>query len=89
MQQAGIDFHNTFAPVMNCSTVRLIIMMAEMAGWESRKINCVLAFFQEPIKSDVYLHLTAVFHVDGEDENGTYFLKFKKRLYGTSQAAEN
>ena len=29
-----IDFPNAFAPVVNWSTVRLIIMMAEMAGWE-------------------------------------------------------
>ena len=36
MQQEGIDFHNTFASVVNVSTVRLIIMIAEMAGWESR-----------------------------------------------------
>ena len=27
-----IDFHNTFAPVVNWSTVKLIIMMAEMDG---------------------------------------------------------
>ena len=44
MQQEGIDFHNTFSPVVNWSTVRLIIIMADMAGRESRQIDCVLAF---------------------------------------------
>ena len=39
-----IDFHNTFAPVVNWSTARLIIMMDEIAGWESRQIDYVLAF---------------------------------------------
>ena len=34
MQREGIDFNNTFAPVVNWSTIRLIIMMAEMAVWE-------------------------------------------------------
>ena len=52
-----IDFHNKFSPVVNCSTVRLIIMIAEIAGWESRQIDYVLAFSQAPIDSDVYLHL--------------------------------
>ena len=33
-----IDFHNTFAPVVNWSTVRFIIMMAEIAGWESGQL---------------------------------------------------
>ena len=54
-----IDFHNKLAPVVNWSTVRLIIMMAEIAGWESRQIYYVLSFSQEPIDSDVYLHLQA------------------------------
>ena len=38
--------------------------MAEMAGWESRKIDYVLAFSQAPIGSDVYLHLQAGFNID-------------------------
>ena len=39
-----IDIHKTFAPVVNWSTARLIIMMDEIAGWESRQIDYVLAF---------------------------------------------
>ena len=33
------DCHKTFAPVVNFSTVRLIIMMAKIAGRESRQIH--------------------------------------------------
>ena len=29
-----IDFHNTFVPVVNFSNGSLIIMMAEISGWE-------------------------------------------------------
>ena len=32
IKQEGIEFYNTFAPVVNWSTVRLTIMMAEMDG---------------------------------------------------------
>ena len=64
-------------------------MIAEMAGWESRLIDFSLDFYQAPIDSDVYIHLPAGFHADGEDKNETYFLKLKKNLYGTRQAAEN
>ena len=52
-----ISFHYTFAHVVNWSTVRLIIMMDEITGWDSSEINCVLAFSQAPIDSDVYPHL--------------------------------
>ena len=89
MQREGINFHNTFSPVINGYTVRLIIMMAEMPGWESRKNNYGLDFYQSPIDSDVYLHLPAVFHVDDEDENEAYVLKLKKNLYGRRQSAES
>ena len=33
MQREYIDFHNTFSPVVNWYTVKLIIIMADMAGW--------------------------------------------------------
>ena len=54
-----IDCHNKFAPILNWSTARLIIMMSEISGWESRKIDYVLALPQAPIDIDVYLHLPA------------------------------
>ena len=60
-----------------------------MAGWESIQIDYVIDFSQAPIYSDVYLHLPAGFHVDGEDENETYFLKLKTDIYGMRQAEEN
>ena len=59
MQWEGIDFQYTFAPVISWSTVRLIIIMAQMSGWESRQIVYVFAFSKAPIDSDVYLHLSA------------------------------
>ena len=52
-----IDLYNTFAPVVNWSTVRLIIVMSEISGWESIQIIYALAFSQAPIDIDVYLHL--------------------------------
>ena len=67
MEQEGIYFHNTFALVINWSTVRLIIIIIEVARWESIKIDYVLNFSQGTIHSDVYLHLSAVFHVYGRD----------------------
>ena len=52
-----IDCHNTCAPIVNWSTIRLVIMMAGIAGWESRQIDYVASFSQAPVDSDVYLHL--------------------------------
>ena len=54
-----IDFHNTFSPVVNWYTVRFNIIMAEIAGWESGQIDCVLTFSQAPIDIGVYHHFPA------------------------------
>ena len=67
MQREGIEFHNTFTPVVNWSTVRLIVMMADMAGWDSIQIDYVLSFSQALIYSDFYLCLPADFCEDGEE----------------------
>ena len=67
MQLEGVYFHNTFSPIVNWFTSRLLIMMAEMPGWESKQIDYNIAISQSRIDSDVYLHLPAGFHVDGED----------------------
>ena len=53
MQQQGIGFYHKFSSVINWSTVRLTIILAEIAGLESITIDCVLAFFQAPMGSDV------------------------------------
>ena len=61
MKQEGIYIHNKFPLVVNWSTVRLLVMMAGLAGWESRQIDNVLVLSQSPIGSYVYLHLPEVF----------------------------
>ena len=61
MKQEGIGFNNTFAYAVNWSTVRSIIMIAEIAGWESIKIDHVIVFSQVPIDSDVIFICQQVF----------------------------
>ena len=87
MQRKGIDFWNTYAPVVNWATVRLILIMAEIVGWKTKQIDYVLAFSQAPIDTDLYLHLPQGFHAPNNGQK--YYLKLKKNLYGTRQAAAN
>ena len=84
-----IDYHNTFAPVVNWYIGRVIIMISEMAGWESIKIDYVLAFSFAPMYRDFYFYLPAGFYAYGEKENETYFLRLKKNRFETSQGSAN
>ena len=74
---------------MNWSTVRLVMLLTEMAGWHSRQIDYVLAFSQAPIDTTVYCHLPAGFHIEGGMKNEEYVIVLEKNLYGTKQAAAN
>ena len=89
MQREVVDCRNTFAPVVNWYTVTLIIMMAEVAGWEPIQIYYVIDLSQVPIDSDFYPCLPAGFHADSEDKNEIYFIQLKNNIYGTRQTAEN
>ena len=89
MQTKGVDYWHTYAPVVNWSTVRLVMLFTEMAGWSSRKIDYVLAFSQAPIDTTVYCHLPVGFHIEGRNKEDNYVIVLEKNLYGTKQAAAN
>ena len=89
MQTKGVDYWHTYAPVVNWSTVRLVLLLTELAGWHSRQIDYILAFSQAPIDTTVYCHLPAGFHVENGGNNEEYVIVLEKNLYGTKQAAAN
>lgn len=43
-QQPGIDFHDTFNPVVKPTTVRIILSIVVSNGWQMRQININNAF---------------------------------------------
>ena len=67
MQRKGIDYWHAYAPVVNWSTVKIVLTLTQLAGWCSRQIDYVLAFSQAPIDTDVYCYLPAGFHIKGGD----------------------
>ena len=83
MQRKGVDYWHTYAPVVNWSTVRLVLLLTEMAGWESRQIDYVLAFSQAPIDSTVYCRLPTGFHIENGTEGEEYVIVLEKNLYRT------
>ena len=88
MQCKGIDYWHIYAPVVNWSTVKMVLLLTTLAGRDSRQIDYVLAFLQAPIEADVYCYLPAGFHIkDGNDDE--YVIQLVKNFYGTKQAAAN
>ncbi|KAG7343789.1 reverse transcriptase RNA-dependent DNA polymerase [Nitzschia inconspicua] len=82
-QTEGVDYDETFAPVVNWTTVRFLLMMSILLGLETRQVDYVAAFVQADIDMDVYVEMPRGFSQKGK------VLKLKKSLYGLKQSPRN
>lgn len=86
MQQYGIHYTDTYAPVVSWSTVRLILTLTALFNFKCRQIDFDQAFTQAALDTPIYMALPDGWH--HTDDNGTpYVMKLNKNLYGTKQAA--
>ncbi len=87
MQIEGVHFWDTYSPVVQMTTVRLLLILTLLLGLKSRSVDFTLAFMQAPIVMPTYLDLPTGFSVDGDADD--YVLELRKTLYGLRQAGLN
>jgi hypothetical protein len=83
-QEHGINFWETYSPVVNWFSIRLFLVISILRGWETRQIDFVLAFPQADVECDIYMEVPPGFDLKGQKKK--YCLKLKKNIYGTKQA---
>jgi hypothetical protein len=82
-QQYGVDYDDTFNPVVKPSTIRVLLSLAISRGWAIRQIDIQNAFLHSLLVEDVYMKQPPGF-VDSD--HPTYICKLDKSLYGLKQA---
>ena len=82
-QLEGVDFFETFAPVVSWTTIRLMLILSLVLRLASRQVDYTAAFLHAPIDEDVYVEMPRGFAEPGK------VLKLKKSLYGLKQAPRN
>jgi hypothetical protein len=83
MQSWGVDYWETFAPVVNWMSVRFVLSIAKIHGLDTKAIDFVLAFPQADLDVDVYMELPAGMIFNDTPEFGQrrmYILKLNKSL---------
>lgn len=79
-QKAGIDYDETFSPVMNASAIRSIYAVAALKGYKATTFDIKTAFLYGVLEEELYMYPP-----EGYNKRGKLF-KLKKALYGLKQA---
>jgi len=98
-QKFGIDYWETYAPVVNWSTVRLVLVLSTIMNLHSRQVDFAQAFPQAPLSDPVYLkipqgwyvdeHNNLQKHSDAKYRDKDNYIQLLRNLYGCKQGARN
>jgi hypothetical protein len=98
-QLLGRDYWETYAPVVQWSTVRLILLLSTILNLKSRQVDYTHAFPQAELTDPDFMRLpqgwyissdgTLQQHSDPKFNDTTHYIKLNRNLYGCKQAARN
>jgi len=80
-QRYGVDYNETFAPVIRYQNVRLLIALAVKYGLKIHQLDAITAFLQGNVEEELYIEQPEGFN-DGSDR----VCRLKKAIYGLKQA---
>jgi hypothetical protein len=82
-QRQGIDYNEVFSPVARWDTIRMLLSLAALRGWEVFQLDVKSAFLHGELKEVVYIEQPEGYIRKGEEQK---VYQLKKTLYGLKQA---
>ena len=70
-QVNGLDFTETFSPIIKFTIVRLVLGLDVVQEWHILQLDANNAFLHGYLEEDVYMQLPPVFHNKGESGTGS------------------
>ncbi|KAG4036294.1 hypothetical protein PC123_g28136 [Phytophthora cactorum] len=83
VQKYGIDYTETFSPVVKYVTLRMIVAIAKFFGWPLDQLDVVTAFLYGLMKEKVFCSIPEGVELD----DGFDCVELLKAIYGLKQAS--
>ena len=87
-KQWGINYWETYDPVVNWVSVKFLLIISQLAGLKTQALDFVSAFPQAKLDVPVYIKIPTGIDI----ENGSkdeYLISLKSSLYGLKQSSAN
>ena len=82
-QKYGIDYTETFSPVVKYATLRMVIAISKYFGWHLDQLDVVTAFLYGVMKEQVFCAIPEGVKLDDDSD----CLELVKAIYGLKQAS--
>ena len=83
-QQWGVQYWETYSPVVSWMAVRTLLVLSKIHNLHTRAIDFTQAFPQAEVKVPIYLHTPQGIQFDSKE--GDMVLRLLKNLYGLKDA---
>ena len=91
-QRPGIDYEETYSPVMDATTFRYLIYLAVSEGLDMRLMDVVIAYLYGSLDTNVYMKIPEGFklpEVMNSKPQSIYSIKLQRSLYGLKTVWSN